>query len=250
MKFKLNKENNVSKQQVEISSEVYSRAKAILDEEEGNEVSSIKRLREEFGLNLIDAKKIFTSVRNKEYSFTENALESKPVSYSIVYIGGHPKINNEKNATITIYDKGITINYGLNNSVYIPFSNVVGVHYETKDQIERRITATRIVTLGIFAVAFLKKKKITEKFFTVDYEENGLENTILFSGSQAQKAHSETFTRLSKYKLNNRSNESVQQETVQTNDPYEELKKLKELLDMGIVTQEEFDKKKKELLGL
>ena len=33
-------------------------------------------------------------------------------------------------------------------------------------------------------------------------------------------------------------------------DPIEEVKKFKELLDMGIVTQEEFDKKKKELLGL
>ncbi|MBR2138678.1 MAG: SHOCT domain-containing protein [Bacilli bacterium] len=35
-----------------------------------------------------------------------------------------------------------------------------------------------------------------------------------------------------------------------TTDPYEELKKLKELLDMDVITQEEFDKKKKELLNL
>ena len=33
-------------------------------------------------------------------------------------------------------------------------------------------------------------------------------------------------------------------------EPYDELKKLKELLDMNIITQEEFDKKKKELLDL
>ena len=33
-------------------------------------------------------------------------------------------------------------------------------------------------------------------------------------------------------------------------DPYEELKKLKELLDMDIITKEEFDAKKKQLLGL
>lgn len=32
--------------------------------------------------------------------------------------------------------------------------------------------------------------------------------------------------------------------------PYDELKQLKELLDMGIITQEEFDQKKKELLDL
>lgn len=34
------------------------------------------------------------------------------------------------------------------------------------------------------------------------------------------------------------------------NDPYEEIKKAKELFDIGILSQEEFDKKKKELLGL
>lgn len=33
-------------------------------------------------------------------------------------------------------------------------------------------------------------------------------------------------------------------------DPYEEVKKAKELLDLGILTQEEFDEKKRQLLGL
>ena len=38
--------------------------------------------------------------------------------------------------------------------------------------------------------------------------------------------------------------------TTQALSPAEELKKFKELLDMGIITQEEFDTKKKQLLGL
>ena len=37
---------------------------------------------------------------------------------------------------------------------------------------------------------------------------------------------------------------------VQAASPAEELKKMKELLDMGIITQDEFDAKKKQLLGL
>lgn len=39
-------------------------------------------------------------------------------------------------------------------------------------------------------------------------------------------------------------------EIVEKKDPYEEIKKLKELLDMGIISQEEFDQKKKQILGL
>ncbi len=51
-----------------------------------------------------------------------------------------------------------------------------------------------------------------------------------------------------------RTNAAAGQEPVVANmvkmDPYEEMKKLKELLDLDIITQEEFARKKKELLGL
>ena len=42
--------------------------------------------------------------------------------------------------------------------------------------------------------------------------------------------------------------QTIKQEVPQSN--ADELKKFKELLDMGIITQEEFDAKKKQLLGL
>lgn len=44
------------------------------------------------------------------------------------------------------------------------------------------------------------------------------------------------------------SSQPVQQ--VKADDPYEEVKKLKELLDMGIITEEEFELKKKNILGI
>lgn len=44
------------------------------------------------------------------------------------------------------------------------------------------------------------------------------------------------------------SSQPVQQ--AKADDPYEEVKKLKELLDMGIITEEEFNLKKKNILGI
>lgn len=44
------------------------------------------------------------------------------------------------------------------------------------------------------------------------------------------------------------SSQPVQQ--AKADDPYEEVKKLKELLDMGIITEEEFNTKKKNILGI
>lgn len=73
------------------------------------------------------------------------------------------------------------------------------------------------------------------------------------SGDNAQKAYAETAQRLANYRMNNQQTTNNEQTVVvnqPATDPYEDLKKLKELLDMGIVTQEEFDKKKKEILGL
>ena len=46
------------------------------------------------------------------------------------------------------------------------------------------------------------------------------------------------------------TNGSTVVNNIQQASPAEELKKFKELLDMGIITQEEFDAKKKQILGL
>ena len=50
----------------------------------------------------------------------------------------------------------------------------------------------------------------------------------------------------------NRAQQQTQpQQSVQpASDPYEELKKAKELLDAGVISQEDFDAKKKSLLGI
>jgi hypothetical protein len=41
----------------------------------------------------------------------------------------------------------------------------------------------------------------------------------------------------------------IEEQTAPVKHSYAELKELKELLDLGIITQEEFDRKKKEILG-
>ena len=48
----------------------------------------------------------------------------------------------------------------------------------------------------------------------------------------------------------NEKNQANNSNVQNTNDPITEVKRYKELLDNGIITQEEFDKKKKELLNL
>ena len=51
-------------------------------------------------------------------------------------------------------------------------------------------------------------------------------------------------------KIKEYKNQKNQVQSTTTSSPADELKKFKELLDLGIITQEEFDAKKKQLLGL
>ncbi len=64
--------------------------------------------------------------------------------------------------------------------------------------------------------------------------------------SHCPKCHSADLVQITAEEAKN----STQQQNAPAISAMDELKKLKELLDMGIVTQEEFDAKKKQLLGL
>lgn len=76
----------------------------------------------------------------------------------------------------------------------------------------------------------------------------GGENSIQFSGKE-RNAEAEIIVNFIKNKIEEIKNAPVGG-VVQQVSPAEELKKFKELLDDGIITQEEFDAKKKELLGI
>ena len=76
----------------------------------------------------------------------------------------------------------------------------------------------------------------------------GGENSIQFSGKE-RNAEAEIIVAFIKNKIEEIKNAPVGG-IVQQVSPAEELKKFKDLLDAGIITQEEFDTKKKELLGL
>ena len=75
----------------------------------------------------------------------------------------------------------------------------------------------------------------------------GGENSIQFGGKC--NADAEIIASFIRTKIEEIKNTPVGT-SVQQASPAEELKKFKELLDMGIISQEEFDAKKKQLLGL
>ena len=191
--------------------------------------------------------------RRKELGLLDDVSVSK-----LEYKGGHPALKKEKNCDLKITNEKVTINCGWSDAT-IEFKDITGLHFETSEQISRRVTVTRLIALNVFAFALKKKQKDTTKYLTIDFNDNGIENTVVIGGKNAQVAHSKLYERYAGYKKRQQMEEEKNSELIEDNstsstavdtDPYEELKKLKELLDMGIINEEEFESKKKELLNL
>ena len=163
------------------------------------------------------------------------------------YKGGHPQLNKECKVELTITNKAVKMVFG-SKEIQIEFNDIDKISFETIEQINSRITATRLATLGVFALALKKKEKDTIKYVTIDFHDDiDIEQTVVLGGKAAETIYSRLYSAFSNFKKQNKDNEKLESKV---QDPYEELKKIKELLDLGIITQEEFDIKKKELLNL
>lgn len=118
------------------------------------------------------------------------------VSISAEYRGGHPLITKEKGCVLKITNDDITINCA-GKKATISYSDITGIHYETAEQVSRRYTATRILALGVFALAFKKKKVDKTKYLTIDFIEAGMDCTTVITGKQSNEAYSKLFERYS-----------------------------------------------------
>lgn len=167
-------------------------------------------------------------------------------NFTLDYKGGHPALAKDGFAALEIFENCVGIRQGI-DAVLLHYRNILNIQLETQEQISSRFTATRIALLGPFALAFKKKTKSTEKFLTIDYKDsNNLEFTVVFSGANCGLAQLDIYNAYSDF---------IQKTPLNINkdnspNPYEEIKKLKELFDIGAITQEEFEAKKKQILNL
>ena len=171
----------------------------------------------------------------------------KPQRVLTRYVGGGVT-TKEKTVLATIKDNKFI--YDDVNSISL--DSIVGVSIKTEEQIHQhmksRLSVTRMALLGPLALAAPKRKVKTNKtvttYLTVDYVDGVMNGSLLFSGNGIHNLAN---------MLNNvihARSKSVVADEANTVDPIEEVKRFKELLDLGIISQEEYDTKRKELLKL
>lgn len=141
---------------------------------------------------------------------------------------------------ITITRKGLRsfANRGSNGSQTIPFNSIIGIDYKPATLTAGHIGFT--TAAGNQTTGGLGSQGI---FANIDYSKA---NSIVFRSKKANKPIQEIKDRVEDYINQSTSNN----DSNSTSDSLNELPKLKKMLDDGILTQEEFDAKKKQILGI
>ena len=121
---------------------------------------------------------------------------------------------------------------GLRGSKTIPYSSITSVQFKEPG----------ILTVGYIQLVILGEPSVQGD--TLKAIEN--ENTTPFAKKDLSAAY-HVKALIEKKVKESRNNPSA---TIIQKTPIEQIKDLKELLDLGAITQEEFDKKKKQLLSL
>ncbi|HHW00189.1 MAG TPA: SHOCT domain-containing protein [Clostridiaceae bacterium] len=168
------------------------------------------------------------------------------------YLGGHPDIAQRTIGNIYVNKKGIFFDVPLSTGyIHIPIQNIIKSEFKNEEQISKDVTLTRLLAFGIFAFGLKKKRKEVLTYLVVAYNEDGIENTIIFESKNASAVASAIIKARQLYAKENPqaqvSDSAADGSTAQVIP--EQIKKLAELKEQGILTQEEFENKKADLLS-
>ena len=125
------------------------------------------------------------------------------------------------------------------------------IFVEDKSRVSQRLTATRILTLGIFSLAAPKSRKIREYCLVIDYnDDKGVNNAVFeFSGTGALEKANAAHKILRQHVTIKPNPKTKVVEVDSQSDIPAQIEKLAELKEKGILTEEEFESKKKDLLS-
>ncbi len=146
------------------------------------------------------------------------------------------------NADLQVFDdKIVIIGKGYNKGIgekAIPMSSISAV----------QLIPSKMLVNGYITFNVLGENAASRGGIGSSVDARKSENTVIVN----KKADDEILKKIKAFveEAKEKASTNQGQTIIQQTSSADELKKFKELLDMGIITQEEFDAKKKELLGL
>ena len=196
-------------------------------------------------------------------------VESNPSLAPILKEARLIALQNKKNSIFGTYQVGLDT-YGLSGSylfsvredglhlvkgtkeVVFRWTELVEVEAGSEGDLRKRVTASRVLLTGVFALA-LKKERLKDFYVSIATEESVGLFSVAVKGKKNQDLEKQTRVLTvacnSKIKSANPNRKLLAPDSAKL-DEFQQVEKLGDLLLKGLITQEEFDSKKKEVLGL
>lgn len=148
-------------------------------------------------------------------------------------------------------EDGLHLSQG-SKDIVLPWTELVEVEAGSEGDLRKRVTASRVLLTGVFALA-LKKERVKDFYVSISTHDSIGLFSVMAGGKKNKDLEKQTrvFTVAcnSKIKAANPNRKPVS-ENPKTDGDFTNIEKLGDLLSKGLITQEEFDKKKKQILGL
>lgn len=204
-------------------------------------------------LPVISAESGAISQPPKRKSFLEKAKEWADAAArqaNVVYVQGPWGVKANSQMTMTMDEPGLVLRTGLINKqeFFVPYEAITGMTVDTAE----RMTLTRVLLVGIFAFG-LKKK---DKFLKLDFQDDTGTGVSVVLGKGVGCDIPTLQGRISKAKHDYFAScpqavvvEAEPVEAKGTTDVSATIEKLAQLREKGILTEEEFQQKKAELLS-
>lgn len=140
---------------------------------------------------------IYTAVSSSKEK-KESAIKMKEIGMDYTqfsslstYVGGHPGLDNniedvfcrKENENLELYRIPI-INVSMPEKIAqstIPINDITNIIVEDASSIEKRVTLGRVILVGIFALAWRKKKKNEIAFLVIEWKKGKFEHATTFS---------------------------------------------------------------------
>jgi len=154
------------------------------------------------------------------------------------------RVQGDRSSTvlISIMSGGLELQYSMTHSETIFWDDIAELEVEGADAIQKRITASRLLTIGVFAFAF--KKKTGEAFAFLSFKDN--REAMVFKFPKKTEPEIKAFFAPFKNRITNSPSPAV----VNQDDSVAQLSKLGELFEKGLIDEAEFKAGKAKILGL
>ena len=167
----------------------------------------------------------------------------------IELIGGSPDFKAGSKVSLSISGDFLQVQSGF-KKVQFDLAHVAAMA-QTQNEIERRVTATRLLTVGVFAFAFKKQASHHHQYLNLEYDDGSRQLVMVFETDKApniaQKLQDASYSARRRRGIEPKAVASEVRPAAE--DVPGKIKQLAELRDAGVLTEEEFAAKKAELLA-